>query len=139
VRRPYQADIDPSFPGRAHKQKILADDLVGISVPMARWVRVGPSPRFEGYLLRKEHDGCEGPWLLVDAFFVRWRPSIERNAFATIFATIRAFFIKNEAITKARSLLRSYKVQSGWLSQILETREFFAGELPWSPAMPNAE
>jgi hypothetical protein len=132
--RPHEADIDPSFPLAPHKRKMLQDDILGSAIgDSATWVKKGPSPSFQKYLTRVEHDRELGPWILLCAHFTRYR-SGWRNGFSLI----RAFFVTNQHLAKARRLLRVDKVRSSYLPQVAEARDFFAGEVIWRPDFPYA-
>lgn len=130
---PDDADIDPSFPAPPRRRGVLIDDILGKSEgDPQKWVNTGPSPDFRHYLVRDNHDGEQGPWLLIDAHFGRYSKAVWRTGFAFI----RAFFIKDSEFEKARRLLRGDKARSSWLPNVSEARGYFAGEFPWRRDFP---
>jgi len=132
--RPYEADIDPCFPRVPHKLMTLEDDILGTAIADSiTWVKKGPSPSFEKYLTQVEYDSELGHWILLSAHFTSYK-SGWRNGFSTI----RAFFVPNQNLAKARRLLRADKVRSSYLPQVPEARDFFAGEATWRPDFPYA-
>lgn len=130
---PAETDIDPSFPAPPRRRGVLTDDILGRTVADPRkWVSRGPSPTFRHYLLRDIHDGEQGPWLLINALFGRYSRTIRRNGFAFL----RAYFIEDHELEKARQLLRADMARSSWLPALPAARGYFAGEFPWRPDFP---
>ena len=132
--RSSRVDIDPSFPERVAKGRLIQADFLGDPhMEMEEWIRNGPSPDVNSYLrLAEVHNGL-GPWVMLDGFFVQEDDRRGRR----LFCFIRSFLVaKEEAEQIVDHLSRQY-LGGRWLPEKPQVIYTFAGEIPWCETFPE--
>ncbi len=132
---PAEADIDPSFPGRAHRMHILKHDILKVTQnDPKKWVQSGPDPNFASYLVPDVVDGQTENWFLLNATFLRRDDKLLRNGFAFI----RAFYVASRDFVEFREFVRTQSPGKWWRNLQYPPRGFFAGEFPWRSDVPSS-
>lgn len=127
-------DIDPSFPERASKLKLIDDDYLGEGKePIANWIKQGEAPPMEKYLEIETLNGFQGSWVALDGFFVQQDEKRGRR----IFCFIRSFLVKSADTQRLLPLLTRQSMADRWLPEVPTSYYTFAGEIPWSSTSPN--
>ena len=133
--RPPDADIDPSFPERPRKTRLVQDFLGDRSVNVSTWVKNGPVPAFQEYLRQSAVAGVSGPWILLDAHCSQE----DKNAERVGFVFIQAFLMLRQDVEEFICLLKKEPPRGRWLPEAGEEHYTFAGEIPWSETFPYSE
>ena len=131
--RTADVDIDPSFPERLPKARIIDIDLLGDTLMgMEEWIANGEQPDMTPYLqmmrVRKE----KGPWILLDGFVIQ----DDENRGRQSFCFLRSFIVKNATANKFFAHLSKQELGGRWLPEKPKVFYTFAGEIPWCRTYP---
>lgn len=135
-KRIYEIDIDPSFPEKPQKLKIIEKDyLEGDSKDLAEWIEKGPIPDVSEYLNINKIGNIVGPWILLNGFISQDNYNTKRG----IFIFLRGFLIKEKDIEKFNKYKEKIVVEGRRLPELEEDDYTFEGEIPWCDTFPYTE
>jgi ABC-type oligopeptide transport system ATPase subunit len=134
-KRPWDADIDPSFPEATHRLRFIPNLLSDSSVTNETWVKKGPVPNFGAFLIAKQIGPKPGPWLLVNSGGHQAKKQLERTGFVRI----RAFLLLRNDVERFIDLARREPPSRNLLPDWAENHLTFAGEIPWSDLFADDE
>jgi hypothetical protein len=132
--RPFDMDIDPSFPSPTAELQLVNWDLLGPKKLTARdWLRKGPTPDLSGLLRQSVILSEPGPWVMLDGYVSRQDESRGRR----LFAFVRSFIVRKKDTTKFVGCLTNQSLAGRWLPEKPKTHRVFAGEVPWCDVFPR--
>jgi hypothetical protein len=127
-------DIDPSFPERVTKSRLINVDFLGDpEMDMKEWIANGPLPEVAPYLRLGEVQQVEGPWIALDGFAVQEDEIRGRSSFCFI----RSFLVANQDADSFLSHLCHQDLGGRWLPEKPAVIYSFAGEIPWCDTFPK--
>jgi len=135
AERPWDVDIDPSFPDPPHRLRLIPNLLSDSSITVEAWVKSGPVPNFGTFLIPKQIGPEPGPWLLINSGGHQNNKQLER----TSFVRIRAFLLLQEDVERFIHLARKEPLSRNLLPGWAEDHLTFAGEIPWSDLFADDE
>jgi hypothetical protein len=126
--RPFDMDIDPSFPSPTPQLQLVTADLLGAQkLSRVDWLKKGPTPELSGIFRQTSILGESGPWVMLDGYITRQDESRGRR----LFAFVRSFLIAKKHTTKFVACLTKQSLAGRWLPEKPETHQVFSGEIPW--------
>ncbi|HMG73651.1 MAG TPA: hypothetical protein VK582_09125 [Pyrinomonadaceae bacterium] len=132
--RPFDIDIDPSFPSPTAELQLINWDLLGPKKLSRRdWLKKGPTPDLSGLFRQSIILNEIGPWVMLDGYVSRQDESHGRR----LFAFVRSFIVKKNDTTEFLACLNNQSLTGRWLPEKPETRSVFAGEVPWCDVFPK--
>jgi hypothetical protein len=132
--RPFDMDIDPSFPSPTAELQLVNWDLLGAKKLSRRdWLKKGPTPDLSGLFRQPIILNETGPWVMLDGYVSRQDESRGRR----LFAFVRSFIVKKNDTTKFIACLNKQSLAGRWLPEKPETHHVFAGEVPWCDVFPR--
>jgi hypothetical protein len=130
--RPSEHDIDPSFPDSPHKLRIIADFLGDRLRDVGTWVREGPTPAFDPYLVQDYVGRVAGPWLLLDGRCGQQDKGAERIGFVSF----HSFVLLQEDIHEFTRLVATVPEERSFPDREEDDHYTFAGEVSWCDTFP---
>ncbi len=132
--RPFDMDIDPSFPSPTPQLQLVNWNLLGPRKLSPRdWLKKGPTPDLSGLLRQSIILSEPGPWVMLDGYVSRQDESRGRR----LFAFVRSFIVRNKDTTKFVACLTNQSLSGRWLPEKPETHRVLAGEVPWCDVFPR--
>lgn len=132
--RPFDMDIDPSFPPPTPELRLVNWDLLGPrKLSRVDWLKKGPTPELSGLFRQSIILGEPGPWVMLDGYVSRQDESRGRR----LFAFVRSFIVRRKDTTKFVACLNNQSLAGRWLPEKPETHHVFAGEIPWCNVFPR--
>jgi hypothetical protein len=132
--RPFDMDIDPSFPLPTPQLQLVTVDLLGAQkLSRVDWLKKGPTPELSGIFRQTSILGESGPWVLLDGYITRQDESRGRR----LFAFVRSFLIAKKDTTKFVECLTKQLLAGRWLPEKPQTHQVFSGEIPWCSVFPR--
>ncbi len=129
----WDVDIDPSFPKRGPKSRIIETDLLGDpDMEMQDWIEDGPLPDVAPYLRLQRVLSEDGPWIMLDGSVVQEDEERGRNSFCSI----RSFLIASKNANSFVDYLTRQGPSAWRLPQKQSVLYTFAGEIPWCSTFP---
>ncbi len=127
--RPFEINLDPSFPEEPANIRIVSSNYLGNpSLSPADWVENGPVPDFKPYLFLKNCGGVRRSWVLLNGYVEQE----SRSARKDIFTFLRGFFVKQQEVETLIHHLEGLEYPGNQrLPDIESTRYIFSGEIPW--------
>ncbi len=131
--RTSDADIDPSFPERILKTRIIDRDILGDpEITTTEWITSGEQPNLKPYLQIPRIERYNGPWVTLDGFVVQEDETRGRRSFCFV----RSFIVKNKIADKFFGHLSNQNLGGRWLPDKPSVIYTFAGEIPWCATYP---
>jgi hypothetical protein len=135
IERCSDCDLDPSFPEPAPEWSAPVPDVFtgGPNLP-AEWLRSGPVPNYDSLTEMDDIDGIQGPWVLLDGFF------LQRSGEREVFTFMRGLLLRSTVIGMLRHgvqetrYLGNDKIPEGGSDYYT-----YAGEIPWSQRFGTQE
>lgn len=134
--RPWDLDIDPSFPSPMAEHQVISVDLLGdqnLSLP--EWIDRGPIPNLTPYLRQQSIRGDAGPWVALDGFVSQQDESRGQS----LFAFAQSFLVSKKEARALVKLLSKQPLGGRWLPEKPQSHVTFAGEIPWCDAFRKTE
>ncbi|MGZ5482420.1 MAG: hypothetical protein ACXWID_10595 [Pyrinomonadaceae bacterium] len=132
--RPFDMDIDPSFPSPTPELQLVGWDLLGPKkLSRVDWIKRGPTPALSRIFHQSTILGETGPWVMLDGYVSRQDESRGRR----LFAFVRSFLVRKKETQKFVACLTKQSLAGRWLPEKPEIRRVFAGEIPWCEVFPR--
>ena len=133
AERTSSVDIDPSFPERVTKERLIDEDFLGNPITnMTDWMNSGP-PKVNPYLCLNKLQDEQGPWVSLDGFFAQEDETRNRS----IFCFIRSFLVDNKSAASLLGHLSRQNLGGRWLPEKPSVTCTFAGEISWCDIFPD--
>ncbi|MBI5184395.1 MAG: hypothetical protein HZA01_01545 [Nitrospinae bacterium] len=132
--RSSSVDIDPSFPERVAKSRLIQADFLGDpQMEMKEWIANGPLPNVGPYLRLAEAHTEEGPWIALDGYVTQQDERRGRR----LFCFIQSFLVAKEEVESFLNHLGHQYIGGRWLPEKPSVIYTFAGEIPWCDTFPH--
>ncbi len=126
--RTADVDIDPSFPERIAKMRLIDTDILGNpTMEMDDWLAEGEQPDVAPYLRISKVGAHEGPWIMLDGYVIQEDEVRERQSFYFV----RSFIVKNTISDQFQKHLLEWDVNKYFLPDKSSVYYTFSGEIPW--------
>ena len=127
-------DIDPSFPERPSRVRIIDTDFLGDPDRATKdWIMDGSLPDVTQYLRIPDLLAEDGPWILLDGFAIQEDQDRGRNSSCSI----RSFLIDTQDADSFVKHLTCQAPQSWRPPEKPLVFYTFAGEIPWCSTFPR--
>lgn len=134
--RPYDTDIDPSFPEPVTECYLIQENLLGdFELPLEAWLEDGGVPDLTPYLIVDALLGEDGPWVMLDGYVNQEDQTVERGRFTFI----RGLCVAAQEAEAILGRLAEQDLGGRWLPEIGEDHFTYAGEIPWSDTFGSSD
>jgi hypothetical protein len=131
--RPWEVDLDPSFPMPIPQGALISEDFLGKDkMELQCWITDGQQPNLVPYLALSHAHKDPGPWLMLDGYFAQQ----DDNRGRRIFCFVRSFFVKTGLFKEFFGCLSRQNLGGRWLPEKPDNIYTFAGEIPWCKTFP---